>query len=102
MKRVLIAALCAASLNVIAATSDKEACIAIAAKQKEGVCNLSGLSRNDAKEVLQAAVFADPSISPRIDDLGLLRRAGDVFKGMAGLNPKEGVCLNNKHQFSNC
>ena len=102
MKRVLITALCAASLNVNAATSDKEACIAIAAKKKVGVCNLSGLSKKDAKEVLQAAVYADPNISPQIANLALVQKAGDIFKGMSGLDPNKSVCLDNKHKFTNC
>lgn len=109
MKRsALFIGLCAASISVNAsasdnaATSDKAACIAIASKQKEGVCNLSGLSRNDAREVLQAAVNADPRISPQIANLVLVQRAGDVFKGMGGLDKNKAVCLDNKHNFTNC
>ena len=103
MKRsTLFAASIAASINVSAATVDKNECVAIASKQKAGVCNLSGLTKKDAKEVLQVAVNADPRISPQIANLALVQRAGDVFKGMGGLDKNEAVCLDNNHIFSNC
>lgn len=94
-------ALIMATNPLLAATNNEAECIAIVSKKAKGQCNLSGLSLQSAKTVLQAAVNANPNLNQNLSTEWEERRAGDVFKGMTGLDSKKPVFIDHNHNFTN-